>query len=208
MTDPIKITDLDELLTPLETDNIVTVTGMATTPITKRMSTTTYVALLKTLILSLASEAEITEGSDEEKLITPDALAASLFGERILVWEIVAPGEQLSTGDGKAYIPLPSEIREDTEGWELVDVEAGVYTAGTTGTTTIQLNNGSNDLLEVGNLLNIDDGEVNSKDAATQASIDDTYKSLDGIYYIRIDVDSVQTTKPYGLWVKMTVRKV
>ena len=78
-------------------------------------------------------------------------------------------------------------------------VEAFVGEAGATGTTDIQLNNGTNDILST--VLTIDTGEYWSGYAATPAVVDNSYRPLSDVDFIDVDIDAVSTTEPMDLTV-------
>ena len=108
----------------------------------------------------------------------------------------------LTTGDGKAYVTIPSKLN----GMLLDMVHGSVITGGTTGTTDIQIHNvtDGNDMLST--KLTIDSGETDSHTAATPAVIDENYNVVSTNDKLRIDIDSVSTTPPKGLIVRLEFR--
>ena len=124
-----------------------------------------------------------------------NASIAAVRGQiRYAIVEVFSPGVTVTVGNGKKYIPLLT----DFNGMNIVEVYARVITAGTTGTTTIQINNS-----RVGDVLStritIDSGETGSNTAATPAVIDTTKDDIATYDNLRIDVDGIQTTAPLGL---------
>ncbi len=108
--------------------------------------------------------------------------------------------EDVATGDGAGgvFFRAPAFIN----GWTLVGVEGCVITAGTTGTTDIQIRkNASTDMLST--KLTIDSGETDSGTAATAAVIDTSNDDVATGDIIRVDVDAVSTTAPKGLAVTL-----
>lgn len=105
----------------------------------------------------------------------------------------------LSTGDGKFYFHVGKLI----EGMNLTDVHAEVITAGTTGTTDIQIHNVTQAADMLTTKLTIDSAETGSDTAATAAVIDTANDDVAENDVIRIDVDAVSTTAPKGLIVTM-----
>ena len=162
-------------------------------------------AWLLTTLFAAASESDVSTGTATNRLITPDSFAGSERGNRYIIGTVWGDETDTKTGDSALSIPIPEEIRD--AGYEISDVEAWVATAGITLATTVQLNNGTNDILST--LLNIDTTETNSKDSTTTAVINATYKSLSGIKSIDVDVDQISSgTAAKGLKVKLTIRKV
>jgi hypothetical protein len=115
-----------------------------------------------------------------------------------------------ATGDGKYYFVVPAKLN----GWNLIAVSAQVITAGTTGTTNVDL--ARCDVVATGNAcsgtvqdmlstnLTIDSGEGKSSTAAAAAVIDTTYDDVDTDEIIRVDVDAVHTTPAKSLILNLT----
>lgn len=112
---------------------------------------------------------------------------------------VVEGASSVSTGDGKFYFKAPAQI----DGMNLTGVHAEVITAGTTGTTDIQIHNvtGAVDMLTT--KLTIDSAETGSDTAATAAVIDTANDDVSEHDVIRVDVDAVSTTAPQGLIVTL-----
>lgn len=119
---------------------------------------------------------------------------------------VFPPGTNVATGDGKAYyyIALPS-----TNTSSLIRVIANVITAGTTGTTDIQLARvragTPADLLST--KLTIDSIETSTLTAATPAVINQTNNHFQDGDLIRVDVDAVSSTPPQGLSITLEYMK-
>lgn len=110
-----------------------------------------------------------------------------------------------STGDGKVGF----EVLPELDGMNLVEVRASVDTAGTTGTSDVQIRRVRSgtpaDMLTT--KLTVDSGETSSSTAATPAVIDaanDDVATGDMIY---IDQDAVQTTKAKGGHISLSFAK-
>lgn len=108
----------------------------------------------------------------------------------------------VSTGDGKYYLRIPAKYN----GWEITGVHAEVITAGTTGTTDIQIANVTDAVDILSTKLTIDSTETGSDTAATPAVINTSNNTLATEDRIRIDVDAVSTTPPQGLIVSITIQ--
>lgn len=105
----------------------------------------------------------------------------------------------VSTGNGKMYIHIDSRVG----GMTLVDVEAFVITAGTTGTLDIQIANVTQAVDMLTTKLTIDSGETDSITANIPAVIDTPNATVTLNDILRIDIDAVQTTAPKGLVVTL-----
>ena len=109
------------------------------------------------------------------------------------------PTASVDTGTGKAYLHIPAELN----GYNLVEVHAMVITAGTTGTTDIQLHNINDAVDMLSTKITIDSGETGSDTAATPAVINTAADDVATNDVIRVDVDAISTTSPKGLIVTM-----
>jgi len=150
--------------------------------------------------VELATTAETNTGTDDLRAITPDGLADSYAGTKSVQLDIFG---DVATGDGQAKIIIPSHVN----GMNLVEVEAHVGTAGTTGTLDIQVRNATDAVDVLSTKLTIDSGETSSTTAATAAVIntsnDDAATS--DVWYV--DIDAVQTTAPSDLSVVLVFKK-
>lgn len=118
---------------------------------------------------------------------------------RNVVIQVVAGPVSLTTGDGKFYFTIP----EDLNGANLVGVHARVVTAGTTGTTDIQIANVTDSVDMLSTKLTIDSAETGSDTAATSAVIDTTKDDVATNDLLRIDIDAISTTAPKGLVLRL-----
>jgi hypothetical protein len=108
---------------------------------------------------------------------------------------VFTPATQATTGDGKSMFRIPEELN----GMNLTGVAATVYTAGTTGTTDIQIRNVTDSQDMLSTKMTIDSAEVDTATAATPAVINTSYDDVATADRIAIDVDAVSTTAPFGL---------
>ena len=97
--------------------------------------------------------------------------------------------ESIVLGDTAASLSIPYHLH----GWILSRVYARVAVVPSGGPVTIQLNNGSNDLLST--QLTIDSGEYASFDAAVPAVINWSYSTVNGYGRIDIDIDAANGAK-------------
>lgn len=152
--------------------------------------------------VELAIASEVNTGSDTGRAITPDALAGSNLGTKALEVTVFDYATAVATGDGKAYLTVPSSYN----GMNLVSVHARVITAGTTGTTDIQIYNLTQKADMLSTKITIDSGETGSDTAATAAVIDTSNDDIASWDVLRIDVDAISTTAPKGLIVTLEFR--
>ena len=149
-----------------------------------------------------ASIAEVDAGTVTSKHVSPDSLAGSYAGTKGFQATIVDYTTDLTTGDGKFYFRVPSAL----DGMNLVAVHAEVITAGTTGTTDIQIHNLTDTADMLSTKITIDSGETGSDTGATPAVIDTANDDVAENDLLRVDVDAVSTTAPKGLIVTCEFR--
>jgi hypothetical protein len=148
---------------------------------------------------SLTGDVTLVEGSgisitEGESSIT---IASDAVPTRSIQWTVFIPTTNVTTGDGKLYFHVSPLFN----GLVINYIHAMVITAGTTGTTDIQIariRSGSPaDVLST--KLTIDSGETGSDTAATSAVINTSNDDLATNDILRIDVDAVSSTPPKGL---------
>lgn len=150
-------------------------------------------------VVEMATAAETSTGTDATRAVTPDALAGSNLGIRYVQAVVFDFTTDTATGDGKFYLHIPAALN----GMNLVEVHAEVITAGTTGTTDIQIHNVTDAVDMLSTLLTIDSAETGSDTAATAAVINAANDDVATNDLLRIDVDAVSTTAAKGLIVTL-----
>jgi hypothetical protein len=156
--------------------------------------------------VELATTAETDTGTDAARAVTPDGIAGSIFGTKEVSILVFDDSQNVAVADaaGDVFWRVPSTCN----GMNLVAVAAHVQTAGTTGTTDIQIARtragSSVDMLTT--KLTIDSTEVDTVTAAAAAVINATNDDVATGDRIRIDVDAVSTTPPKGLLVELQFR--
>lgn len=153
-------------------------------------------------ISELATTAEVDTGTDTGRTVTPDALAGSYAGTKSVAVQLVEGATDTAVADGVAYFMVPASLN----GMNLVSVRGGVVTAGTTGTTDIQIHNLTQTADMLTTKLTIDSAETTSATAATAAVIDTANDDVATNDVIRFDVDAVSTTAAQGLFVTLEFR--
>ena len=142
----------------------------------------------------------MAEGHFQRLFVAGQELTTSPEQETIGV-EVFAPTTDVVTGDGAAYVAIPSELNT----WNLVAVGATHVTAGAGGTaTSIQVHNVTDAVDMLSTTLTVDSTELNSS-TATAAVIDTANDDVATLDLIRIDIDGADTsTAPQGLIVLLT----
>ncbi len=136
------------------------------------------------------------------KLIKDSGLPTSVAGTKAVQTVAFDFTTDTATGDGAAYFVVPPSMN----GMDLVTVGATVITAGTTGTTNIQIANVTQSADMLSTVITIDSAETDSSTAATPAVIDTGNDDVASFDVIRIDVDAVSTTAAKGLIVRLEFR--
>lgn len=177
-------TALDAKITASSTDTL-TNKNIANANNTYRAASTTVVGASE-----LATAGETTTGTDAARTVTPDGLAGSDFGKRIVSIKVTEDGgDALTTGDGKFHFFCPTEL----VGMNLVDCSAGVSTVSSSGIPTFQLHNLTQTADILSTKLTIDASEKHSKDATTAVVIDGAQDDIQEGDEIRIDCDVAGT---------------
>lgn len=149
--------------------------------------------------IEIATVTETNTGTDATRAVSPDGLAGSNFGIRYFQVVAFDYTTDTATGDGAGYFHIPAGV----SGMDLVEVHAQAITAGTTGTTDVQLYNLTQTADMLSTKLTIDSAETGSDTAATPAVIDTANDDVAENDLIRMDVDAVSTTAAKGLIVTM-----
>ncbi len=136
--------------------------------------------------VELATAGETSTGTDATRGVSPDGLAGSNYGKRV-VSILLNNATALTAGDGKAYFRVPGIMN----GWNLVTVDAS--RAGGTGLVTLDIYNvtQASDMLSTN--LTIDDGETDSSTAATEPVVDTGNDDVTSGDRLRIDADGAGT---------------
>lgn len=150
-------------------------------------------------VSELATNTEVTTGTDTGRTITPDALAHSNYGSAVMGILVTDPnGSALTTGDEKAYVRIPSTLN----GWNLVGVAAHVSTVSSSGAITIQVRNVTDAADMLSTAITIDQSEKDTATAATAAVINASTDDVATADEIAIDVDGAGTGAK-GLFVEL-----
>lgn len=152
--------------------------------------------------LSDANVSTLNTGTSTTAVATADALAGSYAGTKSVAIQVVEGATDVATGDGQAFFMVPAALN----GMNLVGVQAGVVTAGTTGVTSFQIHNVTQAADMLSTVVSIDSGETTSATAATAAVIDTANDDVATNDVIRIDCDAVATTAPQGAFITLEFR--
>lgn len=200
-----KITELTELAAvPADTDVLEIVDDPAGTPISKKIQYTNLVPDASTTVkgkVELATVAEIDTGTDTGRVPSVDTLNGSIHGIKYVQLHVVDDATALTTGDGKMRFFIPPQLN----GMDLVDADACVVTASSSGTPTVMVHNvtGAADMLSTA--ITIDASEKTSYTAATAPVIDTANDDVATGDEIRIDIDGIGTGTA-GLYVNLGFR--
>lgn len=140
--------------------------------------------------IEIATAAETTTGTDATRAVSPDGLAGSDYGKRVIQLLVTDPnGSALTTGDGKMYFRINSVMN----GWNIVAVAAHVTTVSSSGTISVQIHNVTDTVDLLSTLLTIDANEKDSSTAATAAVINSSNDDVATGDEWRIDIDGAGT---------------
>lgn len=152
--------------------------------------------------LTGAELVHVVQGGNSRRTTTQGIadLAAAAAEDVVTILVSDPNGDAITTGDGKAYYPVPSTL----DGRFLVDARAVLDSAGTGGGFLCQLRRKRSgvDADMLSTRISIDSGENDSLDAATPPAIDDANDGVATGDRIYIDVDGVPTGGK-GLTVEM-----
>jgi len=144
-----------------------------------------------------ASTAEINTGTEDNKYITPDSLAGSNFGTKQVQQICVEFATELAVADGVGYIIIPAECN----GMNLISARADVITAGTTNASTFDIYNVTDSTSMLSSAISIASGATSGT-----GTVDTDHDDVATGDVIRIDCDTLSTTKPKGLIVTLAFR--
>jgi len=154
-------------------------------------------------IVELATTAETTTGTDAARSVTPDGLAGSVHGEKVIQMVVVDFATALTTGNGKFYFHVPSTLN----GMNIVDVHAEVISAPAGSTIIIDLYNLTQTADILSTNLTIDAGETGSDTAAAAAAISASEDDLATNDVVAVDIDQIgSSTAGSGLIVTLICR--
>jgi mono/diheme cytochrome c family protein len=152
----------------------------------------------KLAITNKATSSDINGGTDNDKYITPDALAGSNFGTKPVQQYCVEWETSLTVKDGVGYI----EILPECNGMNLISARARVGTAGVTGNTTFDIYNVTDSTSMLSSAISIASGAKSGTGTVDTAHDDVATGDL-----IRIDIDSIASgTAPKGLIISLSFR--
>lgn len=193
-------TSADLALTMAAGEGINTTSTGSTVTITGEAASTTNIG-----VVELADGNETNTGTSATLAVTPDALAGSIHGSKIMYIKCLAFDTAVAVADELAYITIPLELN----GMNLVLAHACVYTKSSSGLPEITLersvDQGSNWTDMLSTSITIDENEFSSYEATTAPVIDGGQDNVATGYWIRVNVDTAGTgTK--GLDVILTFR--
>jgi hypothetical protein len=143
--------------------------------------------------VELATAGETTTGTDTTRAVTPDGIAGSDFGKRIIQIKVMDDATSLTTGDGKINFCIPPELN----GMNLVDADAFVSTVATGATLiTIQIRNVTDSADFLSTKITINASAYTSYTATTPPVIDTAHDDVATGDLVSIDIDAIGNTTP------------
>jgi hypothetical protein len=139
--------------------------------------------------VELATAAETTTGTDAARAVTPDGLAGSDYGKRLMEIKVMDDVTVVTTGDGKIIFCIPSCLN----GFNLVAAHAFVTTVSSSGLPTVSLLNVTDSVDMLSTNITIDANEYTSYTAATSPVIDTAHDDVATGDLIEINVDVAGT---------------
>ena len=151
----------------------------------------------KLAITNKATSSDINGGTDNDKYITPDALAGSNAFTKTVQQICVDFETELAVADGVGYIVIPAECN----GMNLISVRADVITAGTINASTFDIYNVTDGVSMLSSAISIASGATSGT-----GTVDTAHDDVATGDIIRIDCDGISTTPPKGLIVTLAFR--
>ena len=156
-------------------------------------------------VAELATAAEMDTATDTGRVLGVNEFNDSDWGARVVFVVVLDDTTDTAVADGEGDFEwVPGDI---LAGYNIVDIECGVYVAGTTNTTDIQLHNVTSAADVLSTKCTIDSTETSSHTAATAAVISASEDDITSADRFRFDVDAISTTAAKGLWIELTLRK-
>lgn len=150
-------------------------------------------------LVELATATETGTGTDATRAVTPDGLAGSTYGKRVVQIKVFDDATTVTTGDSKFVFCVPTELN----GYNLVDADSFCSTVSSSGTPTVQVRNVTDAQDMLSTAITIDASEYTSYTAVTPPVINASYDDVATGDLIAIDVD-VAGTGTKGLGVILT----
>jgi hypothetical protein len=187
----------------IASDAVTTVKILDANVTLAKLATDTYASITNRGIVELAIASEVDTGTSASLAVTPDSLAGSNYGEKVIEMVVIDFATALTTGDGKFYFHVPSTLN----GFDIVDVHAEVITVATGSTIIIDLYNVTHSADILSTNLTIDASESGSDTAAAAAVISGSEDDLATNDVIRVDIDQIgSSTAGSGLLVTLICR--
>ncbi len=151
----------------------------------------------KLAITSKASSSEINSGTEDNKYVTPDALAGSNAFTKTVQQICVGFATELEVADWVGYIVIPAECN----GMNLISARADVITAGTTNASTFDIYNVTDSTSMLSSAISIASGAKSGT-----GTVDTAHDDVATGDVIRFDCKTLSTTKPKGLIINLAFR--
>lgn len=130
-----------------------------------------------------------------------DQVDENYFRVYTFYWRVIDKDTTLTTGDGQDTEPIPSEL----DGMILIDADAYVDTASTSGLPEIAIYNLTDSVDMLSTLITIDENEKDSYTATTPAIVNTDNDDVVSGDILRVDIDTAGNAK--GLVILLRFRK-
>ena len=176
---PLTFGEMDDNLTNLNDNKLEIISNLATANMNRDAD---YIAF-------------VNGAGINKKVLAKD----SVFFNRTLIIKVIADTLPTYVGNGIARLTCPSDL----SGLYLKSVGAHVYTAGTTGLTTIKIYNETDGVHMLTTPMTIDSSEVDTSTAATPAVISTSIGAITTADVLRFDITTISTTAANGLELRL-----
>jgi hypothetical protein len=132
----------------------------------------------------------------------PNGLLDDWLSKTVIIQVSDPSGNAITTGDGKAFFTVPVSLN----GCNIIDVDASLTTASTSGTPTIQIRNVTDSQDVLSTRITVDANEKTSYTASTQPVINTSYDDVSTGDQLAVDID-VAGTGAKGLSVILIFKK-
>jgi hypothetical protein len=138
---------------------------------------------------SLATIAETNTGTSTTRAVSPDGLAGSVHGEKVIQMVVIDFAVALTTGNGKFYFHVPSTLN----GFDIVHAHAETFGDPSGTTITIGLYNVTDSVEILSGLLTIGIGYFGSDESGGSFTINSGagYDALATNDVLRVDIDQI-----------------
>ena len=148
------------------------------------------------------SDATATPTANKIPIADSNKLIDNWISKTVVIQVSDPNGDAITSGNGKAFFTVPVSLN----GCNIIDVDASLTTASTSGTPTIQIRNVTDSQDVLSTRITVDANEKTSYTASTQPVINTSYDDVSTGDQLAIDID-VAGTGAKGLSVILIFKK-